>query len=317
MSERKVVLAGGSGRIGGALAAALAAAGYEVVVLSRAPRVGAEAAPGVRRVGWDGRTAGTWVAELGGARAVVNLAGADIAGGRWTAARKRLLLDSRLEPTAALVEGLRRAGGERPALIQASAVGFYGDRGDEPLDEDSPPGSGFLSETCVAWEQASEPAEALGARRVLLRTGLVLAADGGALPAMARPFRLGVGGPVGGGRQWMPWIHLADEVGAIQFLIESDAARGPFNLVAPAPRTNAEFSRALARALHRPGLLRVPRVALRLALGEMADLLLGGQRAAPRRLIAGGCRFRYPELGPALADLLGRAASPPWFPRRR
>lgn len=305
MTKPKVVVAGGSGRIGRALVAELAGAGYEVVVLSRgAAGTGAERSA-ARGVAWDGRQVGPWAAELEGAVGVVNLAGEDIAGGRWSARRKRLLLDSRRDSTAAVVAALAGARRRPPVLLQASAVGYYGDRADEPLDEGSRPGSGFLPEVCVAWEEASAPAAALGVRRVVLRTGLVLARDGGALPEMARPFRLGVGGPLGDGRQWMPWIHLADEVGAIRFLLERADASGPFNLVAPEPATNAELSRALARALRRPALLRAPAFALRLALGEMAGMLLGGQRVAPRRLLEAGYRFRFPELAAALADLLG------------
>lgn len=303
MTQGKVVVAGGSGRIGGALVAELAAAGYEVVVLSRRP--GASGIAGARRVEWDGRSAGAWAAELEAAAGVVNLAGEDIAGGRWTARRKRLLLDSRLATTGALVDAIRQARRRPAALLQASAVGYYGDGGDRELDESSPPGVGFLSGICVAWEEASAPVEALGVRRVLLRTGLVLAREGGALPEMARPFRLGLGGPLGSGRQWMPWIHLADEIGAIRFLLERGDVRGPFNLVAPAPATNEEFSRALARALRRPCLLRAPASALRLALGEMAEMLLAGQRLAPRRLAEAGFPFRFPALDGALADLLG------------
>ena len=302
MDTGKVVIAGGSGLIGRALAAELAAAGREIVVLSRGR---AEGLPGgARAVRWDGRTADGWAGELEGAAAVVNLAGEGIAERRWSAARKRALLDSRLAATAAVVAGLAAARRRPPVLAQASAVGYYGDRGDEGLDEDSPPGIGFLSELADAWERASAAADTLGVRRVLLRTGLVLAREGGALPAMARPFRLGVGGPLGDGRQWMPWIHVADQVGAIRFLIETAGAVGPFNLVAPAPETNAAFSRGLARALGRPCLLRAPGGALRLALGEMAGMLLGGQRLRPRRLLDAGYRFRFPTLAGALADLL-------------
>jgi uncharacterized protein (TIGR01777 family) len=302
MDTGKVVIAGGSGLIGRALAAELGAAGREIVVLSRGR---AEGLPGgARAVRWDGRTADGWAGELEGASAVVNLAGEGIADRRWSAARKRALLDSRLGATAAVVAGLAAARRRPPVLAHASAVGYYGDRGDEWLDEDSPPGSGFLAELADGWERASAAADTLGVRRVLLRTGLVLAREGGALAAIARPFRFGVGGPLGDGRQWMPWIHVADQVGAIRFLIETAGTVGPFNLVAPAPETNAAFSRGLARALGRPCLLRAPGAALRLALGEMADMLLGGQRLRPRRLLDAGYRFRFPTLADALADLL-------------
>jgi uncharacterized protein (TIGR01777 family) len=305
----KVVIAGGTGLIGSALAATLARDGYDVVVLSRRagpPPGGPAGVRSVRRVVWDGRSTKGWLDEASGAGALVNLAGESIAGGRWSAARKHRILESRRLAAAAMLEALERAPAPPRVLLQASAVGFYGDRGDEPLDDSSAPGSGFLAETTIEWERASEPAEALGVRRVLLRTGLVLAREGGALRAMALPFRCGLGARMGSGRQWMPWIHLADEVAAISFLVANEATRGPFVLAAPAPATNAAFTRALARVLHRPALFVAPGFVLRLILGEMAILVLGGQRLAPRRLLEAGFRFRFPELAPALADLFAR-----------
>jgi len=299
---RKIVVAGGTGLIGSALVASLVERGDEVVVLSRSSGAAAAGAP--RRVRWDGRTVGEWAGELEGAAAVVNLCGAGMADRRWTAARKRVLASSRLEPTGALVDAIASCSNPPRVLAQGSAVGFYGDRGDEALDERSGPGSGYLSELSLAWEEASAGVEAWGVRRVLLRTGIVLARDGGALPVMARPFRLGVGGPLGDGGQWMPWIHLDDEVGAILCLIDQPAASGPYNLVAPDPVTNETLSRELARALRRPNLLRAPAFAMRLALGEMAEMVLGGQRLAPRRLLEVGYVFRFVELAAALADLL-------------
>jgi len=299
---RKIVVAGGTGLIGSALVASLVERGDEVVVLSRSSGAAAPGAP--RRVRWDGRTVGEWAGELEGADAVVNLCGAGMADRRWTAARKRVLASSRLEPTGALVDAIASCSNPPRVLAQGSAVGFYGNRGDEALDERSGPGSGYLSELSLAWEEASAGVEAWGVRRVLLRTGIVLARDGGALPVMARPFRLGVGGPLGDGGQWMPWIHLDDEVGAILCLIDQPAASGPYNLVAPDPVTNEALSRELARALRRPSLLRAPGFAMRLALGEMAEMVLGGQRLAPRRLLEVGYVFRFVELGAALADLM-------------
>ncbi len=190
-------------------------------------------------------------------------------------------------------------------MIQGSAVGFYGPRGDEPIGESAGPGDDFLAGVCRQWESASDGVAAAGVRRVIIRTGIVLSPAGGVLPRMALPFRLFIGGPAGSGRQWMPWIHIADEVGAIRFLIEQSQAAGPFNLTAPSPATNRDFSRALGRALRRPSLLPVPALALRLLFGEMAGLLLTGQRAMPQRLQEIGYRFRHPELEPALRDLLG------------
>jgi len=304
----KIVIAGGGGLIGRALAAELVAAGAEVVLLSRAP--GAVAGvPGARVAGWDGRTAGAWAAECDGARALVNLAGENVGAGRWTPRRRAALVDSRLGPTAALVAAASAALRRPEVLVQASAVGYYGARGDEAIDEDAPPGRGFLPDLAVAWEDASRPVEALGVRRVVLRTGVVLARGGGALAKMLPPFRLGIGGPLGSGRQWMPWIHLADEVGAIRFLLAREDLAGAFNLSAPEPVRNAEFSRELAHALRRPCLARVPAAVLKLALGEMAGIVLTGQRALPRRLLGAGFRFRCERVAEAFADLVARRAA--------
>jgi uncharacterized protein len=299
----RVVITGGSGLIGRALVSDLSAAGYETVVLSRWPeRVGGLPA-GARAVGWDGASAAGW-GELAAGAAIVNLAGANLAAGRWTVRRKRLLSESRLRATAAVV-AVAGAVEPRPAvLLQSSAVGYYGPTGDEPIAEEHAPGDDFLSRLCVAWEDASGGVEEAGVRRVLLRTGVVLATEGGALPKMALPFRLFAGGPVGDGRQWLAWIHLADMVGAMRFLLESDEARGAFNLSAPTPVTNRDLAHALGRVLHRPSILPTPAFALRLALGEMASVLLTGQRAVPQRLLAAGYRFRFTDLEAALADLL-------------
>jgi uncharacterized protein len=302
-SGGKLLLAGGSGLIGRALAEALVAEGREVVVLTRAA---AQSLPaGVRAARWDGHGVGAWSAEVEGARAVVNLAGENVGEGRWSAARKQRLRASRIEPTAALVAAIA-ARDERPEVfVQASAVGYYGDRGDLLLDETASPGEGFLPELGREWEGASAPVEGLGVRRVILRTGIVLAREGGALPKLLLPFRLAVGGRLGSGRQWFPWIHLADAVAAIRFLVDSPGLAGPFHLAAPQPVTNAELTRALARALRRPALLRVPAWALRVLFGEMGEVLLGGQRIRPRRLLEAGFAFRFPELPAALADLVG------------
>jgi uncharacterized protein (TIGR01777 family) len=301
----KVILAGGSGLIGRALAADLVRAGAEVVVLTRSIDA-RRLPPGVRPVRWDGRTATGWADECEGAAAVVNLAGENVADGRWTAARKRRLESSRVEPTRAIVEAVRAARMPPRALLQGSAVGFYGDGGETALDERSPRGDGFLPELSERWEEASAPVEALGVRRVLLRTGLVLARGGGALAKMLLPFRFGLGGPLGGGRQWFPWLHLDDEIGAIRFLLERHDLAGAFNLVAPGSVRQGEFARALGRALHRPAIVPVRGAILRLALGEMAEVLLAGQRVRPARLIDHGYRFSYPDLDGALADLVGR-----------
>jgi uncharacterized protein (TIGR01777 family) len=304
----RIVITGGSGLIGSALAREMGAEGHDVVVLSRRPEKVAPLPPGVRTASWDGERAaglqGLLAAGPAEGVAVVHLAGESVASGRWTAEKKRRIRASRLLSGQAIVEAIRRAAAPPRVLLQASAAGYYGACGDEEVGEDHAPGGDFLAELAAAWEESTVEVEALGVRRVVLRTGVVLARAGGALPALLRPFRLGAGGPLGSGRQWVPWIHLADEVGALRHLLGSAAARGPYNLTAPEPVTNRGLARALGRALHRPSLLPAPAFALHLVLGEMADMLLHGQRALPRRLLAQGYAFRYPELGAALGDLL-------------
>ena len=299
----RVLVTGGTGLIGSELTAELAAAGYEVVVLTRSPESVEELPAGARAVGWDAETADGWGAEAEGALAVVNLAGEGIASGPWTEEKKRSIRRSRLDATAAVVEAFERASAPPAVLLQGSAVGYYGDRGDERLTEEASAGGGFLADVTVAWETASEPVEATGARRCLLRTGVVLSTEGGALPRMALPFKLFVGGPVGDGSQWVPWIHHRDEVRAIRFLLETEAASGPFNLTAPEPATNAELSRALADALHRPSFLRAPRFALQTVLGEMAQMVLTSQRVLPERLLELGFSFEHPQVDGALESL--------------
>jgi len=304
----RVVIAGGSGLIGRAVAACLAAEGHEVIVLSRDPERVRGLPAGVRAARWDGRTAAGWEPLLAAGSAVLNLAGEGIAAGRWNAERKRRIRDSRVDAGQAVVEAVRlaAAAGRAPAVVlQASGVGYYGDSGDREIGEDHPSGADFLGEVSVAWEASSAAVEALGVRRAVLRTGVVLDPAGGALAKLLPPFRLGIGGPLGGGGQWFPWIHRDDEVGAILFLLATPAASGPFNLCAPQPVTSRDFARALGRQLHRPSLLPVPAPLLRLAVGELADAaLLRSQRALPRRLLAAGYRFRFPDLARALADLV-------------
>lgn len=299
----RYLIAGGSGLIGRHLTSSLAADGHEVVVLSRRPEALRALPAGARAQTWDGRTAAGW-GELASGAVLVNLAGENIAGGRWTRARKRRLRDSRLFSSEAMVAAAKAVEPRPLVLLQGSAVGFYGDCEDGTIDETAPAGRGFLGELCVEWEEASSPVEALGVRRAMLRTGLVLARDGGALPKMLPAFRFGLGGPLGSGRQGFPWIHIADEVAAIRFLAEHAEAAGPFNLTAPEPVSNRDFARALGRALRRQAVLPAPSFALRLVFGEMADALLDGQFAVPRRLRELGFRFRFAEIGLALQDLL-------------
>ncbi len=301
----RIVITGGSGLIGVALARELGSAGHEVVALTRDPSRVGPLPPGTRAVQWDGKTPDGWGSLLDEGTAIVHLAGDSVAAGRWTDEKKRRIRQSRVESGRAVLEAIRQAKSRPRALLQGSAVGYYGACGDEAVEESHPPGDDFLARVCVDWEASTAEAAALGVRRPILRTGIVLSNEGGALPRMALPFRLMAGGPLGGGRQWFPWIHMADEVGAIRFLIEREDADGPFNLSAPAPLTNRDFGRALGRALNRPSFAPAPGFALRLLLGEMADALLHGQRAIPRRLLDLGYVFRYPEASGALRNLLG------------
>jgi uncharacterized protein (TIGR01777 family) len=290
-----IVIAGGSGFLGTALVKAWRTEGHRVVVLTRQPRHRDD-------VEWSVE-GGSWTAALDGADAVVNLAGEGIADRRWSAARKGAILESRVRATRAIVSAIQSARTPPGVLLNASAIGIYGVRGDEPVTEDTPPGSDFLGMVCREWEAQANVA-ATSTRVVLLRTGVVLARHGGALPQMARPFWFLVGGPLGTGRQYVSWIHLTDWVALVRWAMTGSSVAGPLNLTAPNPVTNAEFSRALARALHRPGVMRAPAFALRAALGEMAEaLLLGGQRVVPANALRLGFEFRYPLLEPALRDI--------------
>mgnify|MGYP005852887895 CR=1 FL=1 len=303
----RVIIAGGTGLIGQALTRYLLSSGYEVVVLSRTSARARALPPAAQVVRWDGRTAEGWGGLLDGADAIVNLAGASIGIPPlpWTSGRKRRIRESRLDAGRAVVEAVRAAARRPRVVVQSSAVGYYGPCGDEPVTEDAPPGTDFLARVCVDWESSTAEVEALGVRRVIIRTGVVLSSNGGLLPLMALPFRFFVGGTLGSGRQWMPWIHIADHVAAIRFLMEHEATRGPWNLTAPNPVTNTEFSRTLGRVLRRPSFMRVPALPLRLLLGEIADLLLlGGQRAVPARLQHESFSLTYSNIESALRELL-------------
>lgn len=299
----RILVTGGTGLIGRALVADVRRDAHEVVVLSRNPARAPDLAPGVEVQPWDGRTVAGWGPLVNGVDAVVNLAGENISSGRWTAARKARIAQSRLDAGRALVQAIAAATHKPRVLIQASAVGYYGPRGTEALTEDAPPGEDWLSQLAVEWEAVTRPVEDSGVRRAIIRTGVVLTRAGGALPKMALPFRFFIGGPVGSGRQILPWIHRADVVAAIRFLIDHADARGPFNLTAPEAPTNAEFGRALGRAMRHPAWLPVPGFALRLLFGEMATVLLTGQRAVPAKLQQLGFTFRFPTLDAALADI--------------
>ncbi len=300
----RIAITGGTGLIGRALADDLAAGGHEVILLSRTPEQATGLPAGVRAVGWDGRTAAGWGLLVDGAQAIVNLAGENLGAGRWTAERKRRFRDSRLNAGQAVVEAVQAASRAPRVVVQSSAVGYYGPQADQELAEEAPSGSDFLARLCVEWEASTAPVEAMGVRRAVIRSGVVLHASEGALPRMLLPFKLFVGGPLGSGRQWISWLHIADEVAAIRFLIDTEEAAGAFNLTAPYPLTNAEVGRAVGRVMRRPAWLPAPAFALRLILGEMATVVLDGQRVVPRRLLALGFAFRFPEAEAALRDLL-------------
>lgn len=299
----RVIITGGTGLIGRALSADLIRDGHEVIVLSRRPEraTGLPAEARVER--WDAHTADAWGPLADGAGAIVSLAGATIAG-LWTVQHKRRIRESRLNAGQAMVRAIERATVKPRVLIQASGVGYYGPRGNEEITEEVPPGEDFLGQLAVEWEACTAPVEAMEVRRAIIRSGAVLSTEGGALPPMLLQYRLFAGGPLGNGRQWLPWIHMADEVRAIRFLIETDAASGPFNLVAPNSLTNASFGQVLGRVMRRPSFMPVPAFALRLLAGEMSTVLLDGQRAVPRRLLGLGFTFRFPDAEAALKDLL-------------
>ncbi len=310
----KIVITGGTGLIGQALAADYAADRHEVILLTRHPEQAGNLPTGVRAVGWDGKTAQGWAQYASGADAIVNLAAESLAGKsllkiRWTPAKKQRILESRLNAGKAVVEAVQAAEKKPAVVVQSSAVGFYGPRGAQPFDESSPCGEDYLAGVCRAWEASTQPVEALGVRRVIIRTGVVLAKEGGALPLQMLPFRFFMGGPIGGGQQGYPWIHIKDEVKAIRFLIENPFASGVFNLTAPTLVNNAQFSAALGKAMQRPSIVPAPAFAFRLAFGEAATVLVDGQLPQPKRLQQAGYKFFFEQPGPALQDVLGRTGN--------
>lgn len=298
------LVTGATGFVGRALVRALSARGLAVAATSRDPARASAALPGVRAHRWDGRGALPDEA-LEGVGVVVHLLGESVAGGRWTEARKREILESRTESTRSVAEALARRGGG-VALVSASAIGFYGDRGDEELDESKGPGEGFLTDVCVAWEAATRPAEEAGARVVHARIGLVLGKEGGALGAMLPIFKLGGGGRLGPGTQWWPWIDRDDAAALLAFLAANPEARGAFNVVGPSPATQGDFAKTLGRVLRRPAFLPAPAFALKAALGEFSVELLASRRVVPRRALDAGFAFARPELEPALRAALAR-----------
>jgi uncharacterized protein len=300
----KILVSGSHGLVGKALIASLTNDSHEVVRLVRGdPCLNSE-------VEWDPNQGRLDVQHLEGFDVVVHLAGESIASGRWTDEKKRAIRESRVKGTSLLTGSLARLSRPPSLFLSASAIGYYGDRGDELLTENSAPGKGFLADVCIAWENATRPAVEKGIRTICTRFGIILDANGGALEKMMMPFRMGIGGKVGDGKQWMSWIALADVVNGLKFLIADTSARGPVNFVAPNPVTNAEFTRTLGRVLSRPTFFPVPAFGARLAFGEMADaLLLASQRVGPSVLEDKGFPFSWPTLEPALRHILlrGRA----------
>ena len=294
----QLLLAGASGLIGSALARSLRQDGHDVITLvRRSPSNASE-------LEWDPGAGRLDTAALESIDSVVCLSGAGVGDHRWTPRYKKALLDSRIQPVSLLAESIRAAAHPPATFVVASAVGYYGDTGDRVVDESSPSGAGFLARLCRQWEAAATPATEAGVRVANLRTGLVLSSAGGLLARLRPLFRLGIGGRLGDGRQYLSWIALLDEIAAIRFVIGNPALSGPVNLTGPQPVTNAEFTTTLARVMHRPALLPAPAPALRLVLGEFAQDILTGQRAMPRALQAAGFEFRYPNVQAALRDCL-------------
>lgn len=307
----RVIITGGTGLIGSALANSLARDGHDVIVLSRNPAK-YSFPNGIHGEKWDSKTAVGWGHLADGADAVVNLAGEPIAGSgllpsRWTAERKRRIRQSRIDAGTAVSQAIAAAKNKPKLLIQSSGVDFYGNvQSDQVITEASPNGSGFLADVAVDWENSTAEVEAMGVRRVIIRSGIVLSMESGALPITVLPFKFFAGGPLGSGQQWWPWIHLDDEIRAIRFLLESETAVGPYNLCTPNPLKNKDFAKAIGRVMSRPALVPAPAFALKLALGEIAAIVLDGRRAMPQKLQDDGFTFSYPEVEAALRDLLNQ-----------
>jgi len=308
----KIVIAGGTGFLGGPLAEMYAEEGHDVRVLTRSLAPGdsrhdpGTGVPGISRVGWKADGAdGPWVGSLDGADAVVNLSGESLAAKRWSSATKARFHESRILATRSLTAAIA-AVPRRPAVfVSGSAVGYYGPSDSTPLTESDPPGRDFLARLCVGWEQEARKAEATGTRVVLLRTGIVLERSGGALPEMMAPFRYFVGGPLGSGRQYMSWIHRLDWIEIVRWIVQTSSVVGPVNATAPHPVTNRHMARSLGRAMKRPSIISAPGFALRMIVGEFAESLLTGQRVLPARVQKAGYHFRYPEIEQAFRGIFG------------
>ncbi len=297
----KIILAGGTGLIGRELTDALLAEGHQLWILSRNPQ-DRKAPPGAQLVAWDAQTSAGWGHLVEEADAIFNLAGENLGTWLWTKARKAEILASRAEAGQAIIQALAAAQRRPRLLVQASAIGYYGAREDQVLDEASAPGKDWQSGVCLDWEASTAAAESLGVRQVVVRTGLVLTPTGGVLPKLLLPFKMFVGGPLGNGRQYYSWIAMRDEIRALIFLLNLENASGPYNLTAPNPLPQAEFGRVTGRVMHRPYWFPTPAFALRLVLGEMSTLVLDGQRVVPKRLREAGFAFQYPQLESALQE---------------
>jgi uncharacterized protein len=328
--SKRVVVTGATGLIGKALCKQLIAKGYTLVVFSRDPQKARESLPGAAEyIAWQPAEQGAWATAIDGAHGVVHLAGASLFGKRWSTAYKREIMASREVGTRGLVNAMAQAGTKPQVFVSSSAVGFYGPRDDTKLDESAPPGNDFLAQVCQAWEREAAKAESLGIRTVIVRTGvivgsdegkpsfpidlrgaslsrpgIVLKTDEGALPLLMLPFRFYVGGPVLPGTQWLPWIHIADEVGILMLALEDERALGPINATAPEPQTNRNFAKAVGRAMSRPSFIPVPGFALKLLLGEMATIVTTGQRAIPKKVQDLGYHFKYPTSQQALEQVM-------------
>jgi uncharacterized protein (TIGR01777 family) len=307
----RIIITGGTGLIGRPLSQALVAAGHEVVVLTRNPQKVKNMPAGVRLQTWDGETAAGWGELADGAHAIVNLAGEGIADGRWSSARKQAIRQSRVNAGKAVMAAIQAATVKPKVLIQASAVGYYGaETGDALVSEQDSPGADFLSKVCFDWELSTAAVSRLGVRRAVIRTGIVLSNEGGAFPKLVMPFKFFAGGPLGNGKQWMPWIHWEDEVRAIQFLIDNEQAEGVFNLAAPNPVRNNEMAKAIGEVKGRPAFMPAPGFAINMVFGEMGTVVLDGQRAVPTQLQQLGFEFKYSTIEAALRNLLNAPAAP-------
>ncbi len=307
----RIIITGGTGLIGTELAQKLTADGHEIIVLSRSPDRHTFPS-GVTGVQWDSQTAVGWAEWVEGADAIVNLAGQSIGGEgfpppRWTAARKHRILQSRIDAGQAVTAAVKQATIKPKMVVQMSGIDYYGHvASDSEITEDTAKGSGFLSDVTVAWENATAPVEQLGVRRVILRTAIVLSMDGGPLPQTILPFKFFVGGPLGNGQQWWPWVHLDDVVGVIRYCIENESMSGIYNVCSPNPLPQKDFAKVIGKVMGRQSFIPAPAFALKLMLGEGAMLVLDGRRAIPERLTESGYTWKYPELEDALLALLNR-----------